>query len=85
MSSITEYEGERMLYVEEEALAPTDAISNTKQWNTLIERITAVLAARGVEVDSSRFRRSHYKHGGVTHLTMKYLVEYHRKSSLDGF
>ena len=83
MSRIAEYEGERMLYVEEEAVEPTNGASNTAQWNTLIQRITAVLVERDVEFDRARVRKSYYKHGGVTHLTVKYLLEYHRSSYVE--
>jgi hypothetical protein len=78
MGQISEYEGERFLYVMEEALEPTNAIANNAQWDGLKARITAVLSERGVEPLAWKFRKSHYRHGGKVHLILKYTLQEHQ-------
>lgn len=80
MATISEYGGERLLYVEEEATDPTDGQANTAQREALVARLTAVLKARGIEPEPWNFRKSYYKHGGVLHLTVSYVLQHHTRT-----
>ena len=76
-SKVYEYSGQRFLFAEQ-VIEPGEGL--TAAYETLETQIKEVLAERKIQPTPWYFKRSAYKHGGITHAQVVYTLVQHQRA-----